>query len=141
MTAETAPLTRQAAETLLRQFICIESIPADQMPTPAAIQQALLLLCDQSDYQLLGVCADSAEQAIAALHAYLAAFGLTDRPIPAEAITGAVYLKYNPKTGLCYLKPYTGDHRGVLVSCQSAYDGDVNETFGHLPLDLFAPVG
>ncbi len=139
MTAETAPLTRQTAETLLRQFICIDSIPADQMPAPTAIQQALLLLRDQSDYQLLGVCAASAEQAIAALHAYLAAFGLPDRPLPAEAIAGAVYLKYNPKTGLCYLKPYTGDHRGVLVSCQSAYDGDVNETFGHLPLDLFPP--
>lgn len=139
MTIEPDALTRQAAETLLRQFICLESLPADQLPTPAAIQQALLRVRDLSDYQLLGVCADSAEQAIAALHSYLTAFGLTARPVPAEAIAGAVYLKYNPKTGLCYLKPYEGEHRGVLVSCQSAYDGDVNETFGHLPLDLFAP--
>jgi hypothetical protein len=91
---------------------------------------------DHSDYQILGVCADTAEQAIAALHTYLQAFGLTDLPVPA-AIAGVVYLKYNPKTGLCYLKPYEGEHRGVLVSCQSAYDGDVNETFGHFPLDLF----
>jgi len=38
---------------------------------------------------------------------------------------------------LCYMKPYEGLHRVVLVACQSTYDGDVNETFGHLPLDLF----
>jgi len=137
MNSETASLTRQSAQALLRQFICIEQIPADQMPSKQAVQHALLLLRDHSDYQILGICADTAEQAIASLHAYLAAFGLEALPQPAEAIEGAVYLKYNPKSGLCYLKPYEGTHRGVLVSCQSAYDGDVNETFGHLPLDLF----
>jgi hypothetical protein len=106
------------------------------MPPQDVIQQAVLLLREHSDYQILGICAETATQAIAALHAYLQAFGIDDRPQPG-AIAGVVYLKYNPKSGLCYLKSYEGTHRGVLVSCQSAYDGDVNETFGHLPLDLF----
>ena len=101
-----------------------------------SVREALLLMRDQSDYQILGICADTAHQAIAALHAYLQAFGFSDLPQPAP-IEGVVYLKHNPKTGLCYMKPYEGSHRGVLVACQSAYEGDVNETFGHLPLDLF----
>lgn len=129
-------LTRQTAETLLRQFICIDQIAPDQMPSQPTIQQAVLLMREHSDYQILGICAETANQAIAALQSYLKAFGIDDLPQPAT-IEGVVYLKYNPKSGLCYLKPYEGKHRGVLVSCQSAYDGDVNETFGHLPLDLF----
>lgn len=137
MNAEILPLTRQSATALLRQFICVEQIPAGQMPPYDVIQQALLLMRDHSDYQILGICADTADMAITTLHSYLRAFGLDESPQP-DAIAGPVYLKYNPKTGLCYLKPYEGGHRGVLVSCQSAYDGDVNETFGHLPLDLFA---
>lgn len=136
MDSETTDLTRQTAQALLRQFICIDSIPPEQMPAKHTIQQALLLMRDESDYQMLGICADTAEQAIATLRSYLKALGLEELPQP-DAIAGVVYLKYNPKSGLCYLKPYEGHHRGVLISCQSADDGDVNETFGHLPLDLF----
>lgn len=106
------------------------------MPPSAAVQQALHLVREHSDYQILGICAETTTQAIAALHSYLTAFGYTKLPQPTQ-IEGVVYLKYNPITGLCYVKPYQGSHRGVLVSCQSAYEGDVNETFGHLPLDLF----
>lgn len=136
MTSNPATLTLESAQKLLRQFICIERIPPEQLPNQATIQQAMMLVHDHSDYQILGICADTAEQAIAALHAYLTAFGFSELPQP-SAIEGVVYLKFNPKTGLCYLEPYDGKHRGVLVSCQSAYDGDINETFGHLPLDLF----
>ncbi|MDX2230778.1 MAG: DUF1824 family protein [Leptolyngbyaceae cyanobacterium bins.349] len=136
MNPETDILNRHTAIALLRQFICIDQMPVERMPAKATVQQAILLMRDHSDYQILGICADTAAVAIAALHSYLKAFGFSELPQP-EAIAGVVYLKYNPKTGLCYLKPYEGEHRGVLVSCQSAYDEDVNETFGHLPLDLF----
>lgn len=132
-----APLTLEMAKTLLRTFTCVEPVPPDDCPDRALTRQALHRVCDQSDYQILGICADTADEAIAALHAYLKALSRPERPQP-EPIPAAVYLKFNPKTGLCYLQPYTGQHRGVLVSCQSAYDGDVNETFGHLPLDLFS---
>lgn len=134
-----APLSLDGAQALLRTLTCIEPLPLDRIPDYALIRQALHRVCDQSDYQILGICADTANQAIAALHRYLEALGRPEYPQP-EPIPAAVYLKFNPKTGLCYLQPYTGQHRGVLVSCQSAYDGDVNETFGHLPLDLFGDV-
>ncbi len=137
MDSESDMQTVQAAQALLRQFTCVEQWPAEPIPDYSAVRSALKVVCDRSDYQMLGICADTAEQAIATLHTYLTAFGLTPRPQP-DPIDGVVYLKFNPKTGLCYVQPYEGSHRGVLVSCQSAYDGDVNETFGHLPLDLFS---
>lgn len=134
----------EAAQALLRPFICIGQIPVDQMPSLEAIQAALRQVCDRSDDQIFGICADSATEAIATLHQYLAALGYSARPqpdpiretIPTE-IAGSVYLKFNPKTNRCHLDIYTGTHRGVLVSCQSADDADVNETYGHLPLNLF----
>ncbi|EKQ70996.1 protein of unknown function DUF1824 [Leptolyngbyaceae cyanobacterium JSC-12] len=137
MPSNSISLTLDAAQKLLRQFICIERIPPEQQPDKATIQQAVMLVRDHSDYQILGICADTANDAIATLHAYLTAFGFSEFPQP-SSIEGAVYLKFNPKTGLCYLEPYDGTHRGVLISCQSAYEGDINATFGHLPLDLFS---
>ncbi len=131
------PMKLEAAQTLLRQFICIEQISADLMPSPEAIRLALGQVCDRSDYQIFGICADTATDAIATLHHYLAALGYSARPQP-DAIDGSVYLKFNPKTQRCHLDVYTGTHRGMLVSCQSADDEDVNETYGHLPLNLFS---
>ncbi len=134
--APSPPLSLEAAQQLLRQFICLDRRPveADQ----GTIQQAVRLVADHSDFQILGICADDAAQAEQALFAYLAALGYEERP-PIDPATplGPIYLKYNPKTGRCHSDGYVGSHRGVLLSCQSAYDGDVNETFGHLPLDLF----
>lgn len=139
MNFKTEPVTRETAQKLLRQFLCVDQLHQDQIPGKEEVQTALLFMREHSDYQILGICANSAEDAIAALYSYLIAFGLS-KPSQPALVHGAVYLKYNPKTGLCYMKPYEGTHRGVLVSCQSAYDGDVNETFGHLPLDLFSEI-
>lgn len=129
-------LTLSEAQAFLRQFTCAEVLSQSVTLDYSTIRAALLQVADHSDYQILGICADSTAAAQQALHAYLAALGLEARPI-VQAIEGSLYVKYNPKTGRHHSEPYTGASRGVLVSCQSAYDGDVNETFGHLPLDLF----
>jgi hypothetical protein len=100
------------------------------------VRESLLLVANHSDYQIFGVCADTAVEAAATLRAYLSALSYEEMP-EISAIEGPVYVKFNPKTGRCHTDPYSSVHRGVLVSCQSAYDGDVNETFGHLPLNLF----
>lgn len=127
-------LTQEAAQKLLRQFIDVDrrSSPVDY----ALIRLALLWAVDHSDYQIFGICADSIEQGKQALNSYLMALGYVE-PKMVEAGSGATYIKYNPKTGRCHAEPYMGKHRGVLVSCQSADADDVNETFGHLPIDLF----
>jgi hypothetical protein len=127
-------MTRSEAETLLRQFICTE--PTTIELDYAKVREALLVVVELSDYQIFGVCADSAIEGIRSLQSYLDALGY-DFASDIRSLDGVIYIKYNPKTGRAHMEPYIGEHRGILVSCQSAYDRDVNETFGHLPLDLF----
>jgi Domain of unknown function (DUF1824) len=128
-------LTKEDAQKVLRQFICVDraAAPLDYV----LIRSALLLVVNHSDYQIFGICADRLEQGKQTLFSYLKALNYEEMPEIMGVVETATYIKYNPKTGRSHAEPYTGVHRGVLVSCQSAYDGDVNETFGHLPIDLF----
>ncbi|MBC7825617.1 MAG: DUF1824 family protein [Candidatus Parcubacteria bacterium] len=137
MSSQVSSLTIQTAQELLRQFICLDREPSSPELDYATVREALFLMVDRSDYQIFGICADNASKGQQALHSYLAALQRDERPEVQATTDDAVYVKYNPKTGLCRAEPYTGNHRGVLVSCQSAYDDDINETFGHLPIDLF----
>jgi hypothetical protein len=135
-TQNSANLTVQEAQELLKPFNCVEGKSVTSESEKALIRQALLLLTELSDYQILGICADTAAEGLTALKTYSEALGYQPT-LDLASIDGSVYIKFNPKTGLCYLDSYTGTHRGVLVSCQSAYEGGINEMYGHLPLDLF----
>lgn len=135
-TPNSTHLTLQEAQELLNQFNCIENKSINSESEKDRIRQALLLLTKHSDYQILGICADTAAQGLAALKTYSKALGYQPN-LNLAPIDGSVYLKFNPKSGLCYLDSYTGTHRGVLVSFQSAYADGINEMYGHLPLDLF----
>ncbi len=115
----------------------MERSSADVALDREQLQQALLQVANHSDYQMLGICADSFAQGRQALETYAAALGYTQIPIP-EPIDGPVYIKFNPRSGGCYVDSYVGSHRGVLVSCQSAEEPGINEMYGHLPLDLFS---
>jgi hypothetical protein len=129
-------MTRDEAVKLLRLFTCIDRLPPEKIPDHESIRSALAIVRDHSDYQILGICADNLTQAKAALDSYIQAFGYKFFPeIP--PVEGAIYVKYNPKLRSCHSDGYIGEHRGVLISCQSSYDDDINELFGHLPLDLF----
>jgi hypothetical protein len=129
-------MTPDEAVKLLRLFTCIDQLTPDQIPTNDAVRSALEVVREHSDYQILGICADDLAAGEQALTAYINAFDYKFIPtIP--PVDGPIYIKYNPKLRSCHSDTYIGDHRGVLVSCQSSYDGDVNELFGHLPLDLF----
>lgn len=106
---------------------------------PTAIRHALLTLLPEIDYVMLGVCADSWDQGILALQQYSHALAL---PIllPTPELTGAVYIKFNPRIHSCYASAYRGIDRGVLVAAQSDDLTKLNEMFGYLPLDLFKDV-
>lgn len=127
----------QDAHFLLKQFDCLKPSLSFTPTERSQLRQALLQVAERSDYQMLGVCADSLQQGLPALQTYATALGY-DVDCQLEAIDGPVYLKFNPKAGSCYASPYVGEHRGVLVSCQSADETGINEMYGHLPLDLFA---
>ncbi|MBD2461291.1 DUF1824 family protein [Oscillatoria sp. FACHB-1407] len=132
----TSSLSLEAAHQLLKQFDCTRPNPA-LTNDYGQLQDALRTVAQHSDYQILGICADTLAQGVVALEGYITALGYDYEP-QLNSMDGVVYIKFNPKSGLCYASPYEGHHRGVLVSCQSAYADGVNETYGHLPLDLFA---
>ena len=131
-------LTAAAAQKVLKDF-SLDTL-VESAAEKALVRQALLMIADLSDYQNLGVCADTAEQGFSALASYLEALGYKvtlDRAL-SPSVAGAVYLKFNTKRESYYLDSYTGQYRGVLVSCQSSDYEEINGTYGHLPLDLFA---
>lgn len=128
-------LSVEQAQALLKPANCLA--PLSSRSDYQLLRQALQLVASQSDYQIFGICAASFAEARQALDAYAAALGCAP-PTELRPIEGPVYIKFNPRSGLCYADSYSGEHRGVLVSCQSAYAAGINDLYGHLPLDLFA---
>lgn len=128
-------MTRLEAEEILRHFIYTDDVPVGL--DYETIRSALHCVVELSDSHIFGVCAENTAEAIAALQSYLSALNYDAVSTVQGVQDGLVYVKYNPQKGYAVVSPYVGDHRGVLVSCQSPYDDRINETFGHLPLDLF----
>jgi hypothetical protein len=133
---DSVPFTQSQAIALLHRFTGLESDPDRALPNREEIYQALTVVLEASEYQMLGVCAPDFATGLQTLTQYLAALGYDASPEIAE-ISGPCYLKYNGKTRSGYASQYDDGYRGVLIACQSSYDGEVNETFGHFPLDLF----
>jgi Domain of unknown function (DUF1824) len=132
----TSPPTPESAHALLKQFDCLQpqSVPRDRYLN---LRQALLVVVEHSDYQMLGICADDLEQGRRALETYAQALGYQPNFEGLTPTEGAVYIKFNGKSNACYVAPYAETYRGVLVSCQSSEADGVNDMYGHLPLDLF----
>ncbi|PAX60342.1 DUF1824 family protein [Brunnivagina elsteri] len=128
--------TLQDAKKILNKFNCVDIAPPIKSSEKALIRKALVAITSISDYQILGICADTAEEGLTAMKTYSLALGY-EPPSDLPVMEGPVYIKLNGKNGLCYIDSYSGHHRGVLVSCQSYHQDGVNEMFGHLPLDLF----
>ncbi|MBD2166520.1 DUF1824 family protein [Calothrix sp. FACHB-156] len=129
-------LTAEDARKILNKFNCLDIAPILKPSEKASVRRALILITSLSDYQILGICADTAESGKLSMKTYSQAFGY-EAPSNLPDIEGPVYIKLNGKNGLCYIDSYAGHHRGVLVSCQSYNSGGINEMYGHLPLDLF----
>jgi hypothetical protein len=110
---------------------------APTAPTKTATRAAILTLLPAIDYVMLGICASSWAEGICALEQYTQALNLP-LLLPEPELTGAIYIKFNPKLPNCYASAYYGIDRGVLIAAQSEDLNKLNEMFGHLPLDLFS---
>lgn len=132
-------LTVEQAEKILKEYSCIDIKPVESDSEKALLRQALKLIADLADYLNFGICAETTEQGFVALQKYLNGLGynvsLDTQKNP--GISGSVYIKFNTNKQSFYLDSYTGNYRGVLVSCQSSVREDISGTYGHLPLDLF----
>jgi predicted ATP-grasp superfamily ATP-dependent carboligase len=132
-------LTVQQARKILEAFSCTQGKVLESETEKQQVRQALLFLTSLSDYQTLGICADSEAQALEALHSYLKALGYM-KMVEAEASPNAkdgVYLKFNTQRQSLYWDAYSGEYRGVLVTCQMNTPSDLGGTYGHFPLNLF----
>ena len=146
MPTDSTPLTSSQAIALLHRFTSLDpqssqnldKNPDRVLPNRDETYNALSVVLDASEYQMLGICAPDFATGMEALADYLAALGYDTVPEIAE-LSGPCYIKYNGKTRSGYAASYEDGYRGVLISCQSSYDGDINETFGHFPLELFRP--
>ncbi|MGJ3245934.1 MAG: DUF1824 family protein [Elainellaceae cyanobacterium] len=136
MSSPQSDLPLDDARQILKRFDCLTNSQVSASDK-ALIRRALRQVIPQSDHQILGICADDLQQGRAALHSYTEALGYSVSG-DLTPVDGSVYIKFNPRSGLLYADTYTGEHRGVLVSCQSDDESGLNDMFGHLPLDLFS---
>ncbi|MCG9884633.1 MAG: DUF1824 family protein [Cyanobacteria bacterium] len=135
-------LTLAEATQVLAALTNIDVAPPLSGGQRLLVQRALQVVTAAADRLILGICAPDLPQALASLRAIAAGLG---QPLPEEEpelrgdFSGnpAAYCKCNLETGLFYASPYGGEHRGILVVCQSADPAGMNAIYGHLPLDLF----
>ena len=127
------------ARKLLDQFSCTEQKSVETQEQKQELQTAIQDIVKESEWENLGVCAENTQQAISALKTYLMAFGYVLNQVDfnqVDQLKTPVYIKFSTKQMEFYQDNYTGDYRGVLVSCQ-AEDDLIAGVYGHLPLDLF----
>jgi hypothetical protein len=135
-------LTLAEATQVLAALTNIDVAPPLPGGQKMLVQRALQVVAAATDRVILGVCAPDLDRALASLRAIAAGLG---QGLPGEEpdlrgdFSGdpPAYCKCNLETGLFYASPYGGDHRGVLVACQSDDPEGINAIYGHLPLDLF----
>jgi hypothetical protein len=131
-------MTSNDAEALLRNHEDLGT--AATSVERETICEALQVLTTAADYHIFGVCADSQTAGLDALQAYARHFGYDLTATfeqQSSSVSGAVYLKFNPRTQRCFTDVYPGTYRGVLVSFQSDSEDGYRGTHGHFPLDLF----
>ncbi|MGB3767079.1 MAG: DUF1824 family protein [Phormidesmis sp.] len=119
--------------------LSLQTQPADLTGTQKeTVREALLWLNENSEYQTIGICAESLTEAESALKGYVAALSQPIQvDIPAQA--GAVFLKFNTLKNAWYIDGYSGKARGVLVTYHTSEpeEDEVNGTYGPFPLTLF----
>ncbi len=136
-----AELSVLDAENLLKPFVCNDESGDRSDAEWKQVRDAILTLVKRSDFQTLGICANSSEQAMSALKSYLQAFGdrVDDLGTVSESNESeSVYIKFNTQRRSIHRDRYSGDYRGVLVTCQSQDPSQSGGTYGHFPLNLFA---
>ncbi|WP_052050845.1 DUF1824 family protein [Leptolyngbya sp. KIOST-1] len=123
----------------LNQFSCLTTSPALSDSEATQVQADLGHFNEWSDYQTLGICADSLGEGKQALESFLAALGV-EVSLELPHRDGAVYLKFNTLKGAWYLDDYSGPSRGVLITFHTSDPevAAVSGTYGPFPLSLYS---
>lgn len=94
--------------------------------------------CNGTSTVLIGLMASDIKMGLRALRDYCEAleveFMLPEVKVAGATslaqVQGSIYIKHNPAIRVCYVSPFTGQDRGVLLQM-----GQMQ--FGHFPLGLF----
>ncbi|MBW4485611.1 MAG: DUF1824 family protein [Tildeniella torsiva UHER 1998/13D] len=122
----------------LSQFSCLTTPPVLSDAEAAQVRADLSDFNDWSDYQTLGICADTLAEGQQALESFLKALGVSvNLDLPTRE--GAVFLKFNTLKGAWYLDDYSGPSRGVLITFHTTDPevAEVSGTYGPFPFGLF----
>ncbi len=108
--------------------------------TASLLRRELAPRLGACDWFTIGIMAPSAAAALTALRQLEAAQGWSGLQPgdPGEGEPGPVFLKGNQRTGLFHLRREEGLGEGILITGHGASDPDAEDTWGPLPLDLFA---
>ncbi|BFM40158.1 DUF1824 family protein [Synechocystis sp. LKSZ1] len=127
----------QQALDLLKSYSCLTPKIPQNEAEKQALRQAITLVCQESESENLGICAETVQEAQQALASYLQALGYSNLVLNSlEQGSGPVYVKFNTQKQSPYLDSYDGPYRGVLIAFQSDSEA-INGTYGYFPLDLF----
>lgn len=129
----------EAAIAILKQKSCIETPEIESESEREMLRHNIKLACRAAEWENLGICANTARDAVTAAQQYLQALGYkADLNLElAEWADKPVYFKFNTQKMSHYLDDYDGKYRGVLIAIQ-AEEEELMGTYGHFPLDLFA---
>jgi hypothetical protein len=138
----------------LRALRGLRSAPSLEACERQRLRAALAQSLAGCEWFTLGVMAPSAQAAVAALRTCEHALGwpaLQEQPLAIESVEdhdtgaadpqGAVFLKGNQRTGSFLLRPESGLGEGILITGHNPADPSREDTWGPLPLDLFAGDG
>jgi len=121
----------------------LRSAPTLSSSERQALRGDLQPLLARCDWFTVGIMASSAELALQSLQQLQAALGWQPLELdPAGealgSIEGPVFLKGNQNTGRFLVRRETGLGEGILITGHSPAEPDAEDTWGPLPLDLFA---
>ncbi len=129
----------------------LRSAPSLGEAAREALRQELVQAMEPCAWFTIGVMAPSAAAALAALQVWEGALGwppLQPQTLGFEPVddhdsagadpAGTVFLKGNQRTGTYLLRPERGLGEGVLISGHHPDNPAVEDTWGPLPLNLFA---
>jgi hypothetical protein len=124
----------------LRGLRCAPSLSSAERQALREELQPLLARCD---WFTVGIMASSAALALQSLEQLQTALGWAPLELdPAGealgSIEGPVFLKGNQNTGRFLLRRESGLGEGILITGHSPAEPDAEDTWGPLPLDLFA---
>lgn len=118
----------------------LRTAPSLDAGASSLLLRELAPLLGACEWFTIGIMAPSGDAALAALRQLEAAQGWSSLQPgdPGEGEPGPVFLKGNQRTGLFHLRREEGLGEGILITGHAASDPDAEDTWGPLPLDLFA---